>query len=154
MSKETWHSMEALKKMLSPTIRVLRGGKEEDVPSKNLVPGDIMLLEAGDKVSADARLVEIHSLRCDEAPLTGESVPVGKNIKPFSEDVRVSDRKNMAFTGTTVTYGRGKAVVTSTGMNTVGTFALRSPDFIDFFKRTFWANFFRIHATKYINSGG
>lgn len=111
-------AMEALKKMLSPTIRVLRGGKEEDVPSKNLVPGDIMLLEAGDKVSADARLVEIHSLRCDEAPLTGESVPVGKNIKPLSEDVRVSDRKNMTFTGTTVTYGRGKAVVTSTGMNT------------------------------------
>lgn len=111
-------AMEALKKMLSPTIRVLRGGKEEDVPSKNLVPGDIMLLEAGDKVSADARLVEIHSLRCDEAPLTGESVPIGKNIKPLSEDVRVSDRKNMTFTGTTVTYGRGKAVVTSTGMNT------------------------------------
>jgi Ca2+-transporting ATPase len=111
-------ALEALKKMLSPTITALRGGKEEEVPSKELVPGDILLLEAGDKIPADARLVENHSLRCDEAPLTGESVPVGKDIKPLSEDVRVSDRRNMVFTGTIVTYGRGKAVVTSTGMTT------------------------------------
>jgi P-type Ca2+ transporter type 2C len=111
-------ALEALKKMLSPTITALRGGKEEEVPSKELVPGDILLLEAGDKIPADARLVENHSLRCDEAPLTGESVPVGKDIKPLSEDVRVSDRRNMVFTGTIVTYGRGKAAVTSTGMRT------------------------------------
>jgi Ca2+-transporting ATPase len=111
-------ALEALKKMLSPTITALRGGKEEEVPSKELVPGDILLLEAGDKIPADARLVENHSLRCDEAPLTGESVPVGKDIKPLSEEVRVSDRRNMVFTGTIVTYGRGKAVVTSTGMTT------------------------------------
>lgn len=111
-------ALEALKKMLSPTSTVLRGGKEEEVPSKELVPGDILLLEAGDKIPADARLVENHSLRCDEAPLTGESVPVGKDIKPLPEDVRVSDRKNIVFTGTIVTYGRGKGVVTSTGMNT------------------------------------
>jgi len=111
-------ALEALKKMLSPTITVLRGGREEEVPSKELVPGDILLLEAGDKIPADARLIENHSLRCDEAPLTGESVPVGKEIKPLAENVRVSDRRNMAFTGTTVTYGRGKAVVTSTGMDT------------------------------------
>jgi Ca2+-transporting ATPase len=111
-------ALEALKKMLSPTITVLRGGKEEEVPSKELVPGDILLLEAGDRIPADARLIEIHSLKCDEAPLTGESLPVSKDIKPLSEDVRVSDRKNMVFTGTTVSYGRGKAVVTSTGMNT------------------------------------
>jgi Ca2+-transporting ATPase len=111
-------ALEALKKMLSPTITVLRRGKEEEVPSKELVPGDILLLEAGDKIPADARLVENHSLRCDEAPLTGESVPVGKDIKPLSEDVRVSDRRNMVFTGTIVTYGRGKAVVTSIGMTT------------------------------------
>jgi len=111
-------ALEALKKMLSPTITVLRGGREEEIPSKELVPGDLLLLEAGDKIPADARLIENHSLRCDEAPLTGESVPVGKDIKPLPEDVRVSDRKNMIFTGTTVTYGRGKAVVTSTGMNT------------------------------------
>ncbi|OGP94040.1 MAG: ATPase [Deltaproteobacteria bacterium RBG_16_47_11] len=111
-------ALEALKKMLTPTITVLRGGKEEDVPSKDLVPGDILLLEAGDKIPADGRLVETHSLRCDEAPLTGESVPVGKNIKPLPEGLRVNDRKNMVLTGTTVTFGRGKAVVTSTGMNT------------------------------------
>jgi len=111
-------ALEALKKMLSPTITVLRGGKEKEVPSRELVPGDILLLEAGDKIPADARLLEDHSLRCDEAPLTGESVPVGKDIKSVAENVRVSDRKNMVFTGTTVTYGRGKAVVTSTGMNT------------------------------------
>jgi Ca2+-transporting ATPase len=111
-------ALEALKKMLSPTITALRGGKEEEVPSKELVPGDILLLEAGDKIPADARLVENHSLRCDEAPLTGESVPVGKDIKPLPENVRVNDRRNMVFTGTTVTYGRGKAVVTSTGMGT------------------------------------
>src|SRR4030042_1470375 len=111
-------ALEALKKMLSPTITALRGGKEEEVPSKELVPGDLLLLEAGDKIPADARLVENHSLRCDEAPLTGESVPVGKDIKPFPENVRVNDRRNMVFTGTIVTYGRGKAAVTSTGMNT------------------------------------
>jgi Ca2+-transporting ATPase len=111
-------ALEALKKMLSPTITVLRGGKEEEVPSKELVPGDILLLEAGDRIPADARLIENHSLRCDEAPLTGESVPVGKDIKPFPENVRVNDRRNMVFTGTIVTYGRGKAAVTSTGMNT------------------------------------
>ena len=111
-------ALEALKKMLSPTITVLRGGREEEIPSKGLVPGDILLLEAGDKIPTDARLIENHSLRCDEAPLTGESVPVGKDIKPLPENVRVSDRRNMVFTGTTVTYGRGKAVVTSTGMNT------------------------------------
>jgi Ca2+-transporting ATPase len=111
-------ALEALKKMLSPTITALRGGREEEVPSKELVPGDILLLEAGDKVPADARLVENHSLRCDEAPLTGESVPIGKDIKALSEDVRVSDRRNMVFTGTIITYGRGKAVITSTGMAT------------------------------------
>jgi Ca2+-transporting ATPase len=111
-------ALEALKKMLSPTITVLRGGREEEIPSKELVPGDILLLEAGDKIPTDARLIENHSLRCDEAPLTGESVPVGKDIKPLPENVRVNDRRNMVFTGTTVTYGRGKAVVTSTGMST------------------------------------
>ena len=111
-------ALEALKKMLTPTITVLRGGKEEGVPSKDLVPGDILLLEAGDKIPADARLVENHSLRCDEAPLTGESVPVSKDIKPLPEEVRVNDRRNMVLTGTTVTFGRGRAVVTSTGMNT------------------------------------
>jgi Ca2+-transporting ATPase len=111
-------ALEALKKMLSPTITLLRNGKEEEVDTKELVPGDILLLEAGDKIPADARLVENHSLRCDEAPLTGESVPVGKDVKALPGSLRVNDRKNMVLTGTTVTFGRGKAVVTSTGMST------------------------------------
>lgn len=111
-------ALEALKEMLSPTITAIRANREEEVPSKDLVPGDILLLAGGDRIPADARLIEIHSLRCDEAPLTGESVPVGKDLKVLPESTPVSDRKNMAFTGTTVTYGRGKAVVTSTGMKT------------------------------------
>ncbi len=111
-------ALEALKKMLSPTVTVLRGGREEEVPSKELVPGDILLLEAGDRIPADARLIENHSLQCDEAPLTGESVPVAKDAIPLPDDVRLSDRRNIVFTGTTVTYGRGKAVVTATGMAT------------------------------------
>ena len=111
-------ALEALKKMLTPTSTVIRGGTELEIPSKDLVPGDIILLEAGDKIPADARLVEIHSLHCDEAPLTGESMPVSKKPTLLREDAPVGDRKNMVFTGTTVTYGRGKAVVTATGMNT------------------------------------
>ena len=111
-------ALEALKKMLSPTTTVLREGREQEIPSRELVPGDILLLEAGDRIPADARLVESHSLMCDEASLTGESLPVDKETKPLPENVRVSDRKNMVFAGTTVTYGRSKTVVTSTGINT------------------------------------
>jgi Ca2+-transporting ATPase len=111
-------ALEALKKMLSPTITVLREGKEEDVPSKNLVPGDILLLESGDKIPADARLLEARSLDCHEAALTGESLPVRKETSALPRDVPVGDRKNMIFAGTIVTYGRGKAVVTATGMKT------------------------------------
>ena len=111
-------AMEALKKMLSPTITALRAGKEEEILSRELVPGDILLLEAGDKIPADGRLIESHSLRCDEAPLTGESAPVGKNLDVLRENAPVADRTNMIFTGTIVTYGRGKAVVTTTGMKT------------------------------------
>ena len=111
-------SLETLEKMLSPTITVLREGKAEEIPSKELVPGDILLLEAGDRIPADARLVESHSLMCDEASLTGESVPVSKETKPLPDDVPVSDRNNIVFAGTTAAHGRGKAVVTSTGMNT------------------------------------
>jgi len=111
-------ALEALKKMLSPMIRVIRDGHERDVPTKDVVPGDIMLLEAGYKIPADARLIESASLKCDEAPLTGESVPVGKDVKPLPSEVHVSDRRNMVFTGTTVSYGRGKAVITGTGTTT------------------------------------
>ncbi len=112
------HALKALKKMLAPTIRVLRDGAETRIPSREVVPGDIMLLEAGDRMPADARLVEIHSLQCDEAPLTGESFPVAKSLMVMPPDAAVGDRRNVVFTGTTVTYGRGKAIVTSTGANT------------------------------------
>jgi P-type Ca2+ transporter type 2C len=111
-------ALDALKKMLSPTITVLRGGKEEEAPSKELVPGDILIIEAGDKIPADARLIEVHAMRCDEASLTGESLPVGKISSVLSEKTVIADRKNMIFAGTTILYGRGKAVVTATGMNT------------------------------------
>jgi len=111
-------ALEALKKMLSATVRLIRNGKEQDVPSKDLVPGDILLLEAGFKIPADARLIENASLKCDEASLTGESMPVAKDIGRLAAGVRVADRTNMIFTGTNVTYGRGKAVVTSTGSRT------------------------------------
>lgn len=111
-------ALDALKKMLTPTITVLRGGKDLEILAKELVPGDIILLEAGDKIPSDGRLVEIHSLQCDEAPLTGESFPVEKELSVLPVDMAVGDRKNMVFTGTSVTYGRGKAVVTATGVNT------------------------------------
>ena len=75
------NALKALKKMLAPSIRVLREGAEARVPSRELVPGDVMLLEAGDRIPADARLAEIHSLKCDEAPLTGESFPVEKSLQ-------------------------------------------------------------------------
>jgi Ca2+-transporting ATPase len=108
----------ALKKMLAETVTVLRGGREQEVASKEIVPGDIMVLEAGDKVPADARLVEVASMRCDEAPLTGESLPVEKDGGALPGDTTVADRKNMVYTGSIVTYGRGRAAVTATGMNT------------------------------------
>jgi Ca2+-transporting ATPase len=109
-------ALDALKRMLAPTVNVLRDGKEVSIPSRDLVPGDIMLLEAGDRVPADARLVETLALKCDEAPLTGESFPVEKDVHTIAPDAPVGDRRNMVFTGTTVTYGRAKAVVVATGM--------------------------------------
>ena len=111
-------ALDALKNMLTPMITVLRGAQEQEVPSRDLVPGDVLVLEAGDKIPADARLVENRSMQCDEAPLTGESVPVTKDLKVVRSEAPVGDRRNMVFTGTTVTYGRGKAVVTATGMRT------------------------------------
>ena len=78
------NALKALKKMLAPTIRVMRDGAEARIPSREIVPGDVMLLEAGDRLPADARLVEVHSLQCDEAPLTGESFPVEKSLAPIA----------------------------------------------------------------------
>jgi len=112
------NALNALKKMLAPMVRVLRDGIETRIPSRELVPGDVMLLEAGDRIAADARLAEIHSLKCDEAPLTGESFPVEKSLTPPPSGAALGDRRNVVFAGTTVTYGRGKAIVTSHGMAT------------------------------------
>jgi len=111
-------ALEALKKMLSPTITVLRDGKENRLDSSKLVPGDVIVLEAGDKIPADARLFKIANLNVDESSLTGESIPVTKNLDSLSVGTYVADRKNMVYSGTTVTYGRARAFVTSTGMRT------------------------------------
>ena len=111
-------AVEALKKMAAPTAIVLRDGKEIKVQTGELVPGDIILLYTGDKVPADSRLLEVFNLKVDEAPLTGESSPVNKNAAPISAEAPVNDRQNMVFSGTIAVYGRAKAVVTSTGMNT------------------------------------
>jgi Ca2+-transporting ATPase len=111
-------ALEALKRMTAPTATVLRDGKEVELQTRDIVPGDVVLLYTGDKMPADARLIEAINMKTDEAPLTGESTPVSKNVEPLPEETVVSDRRNTVFTGTVVVYGRGKAVVTSTGMNT------------------------------------
>jgi Ca2+-transporting ATPase len=111
-------AMEAMRKLTAPKARLMRNGKEVMVPAKEVVPGDIVLLESGDRVPADCRLMEVVELRTDEAVLTGESTQVDKQIAPVREDAPVADRRNMLFTATHVTYGRGKALVTSTGMQT------------------------------------
>jgi Ca2+-transporting ATPase len=112
-------ALEALKRLAAPTARVLREGKEEEIPAREIVPGDIVLLRTGDKIPADGRIVEAINLKIDEAVLTGESVSVEKTTYPIEEEkVAVGDQKNMGFFGTTVTYGRGRLVVTATGMKT------------------------------------
>jgi Ca2+-transporting ATPase len=110
--------MEAMKKLTAPKARVLREGKEVIIPAREVVPGDILLLEAGDRIPADGRLIEIVDLKTDEAVLTGESTPVEKETSVIDEKTPVADRKNSVFMATHVIYGRGKAVVTATGMNT------------------------------------
>ena len=112
-------AIESLRKMAAPTARVLRDGEERVVPARDLVPGDVVLLRVGDRIPADLRLVETVNLQIDEASLTGESVPVEKDVGALSElDVAVADRHNMAYAGTNVTYGRGRGVVAATGMQT------------------------------------
>jgi P-type Ca2+ transporter type 2C len=112
-------ALEALKKLAAPEATVLRDGHRVSVPASELVPGDIVFLEAGNYIPADVRLLEAVNLRIDEASLTGESVPVEKNAQTrLEEDIPLGDRKNTAFMGTLVNYGRGKGIVVSTGMNT------------------------------------
>ena len=116
-------AIEALQNMTAATCKVLRDGKMVVLPSTELVPGDVVLLEAGDSVPADGRIIESASLQIEEAALTGESVPVYKALAALrlgagQDEIPLGDRKNMCYMGSTVVYGRGKAVIIGTGMNT------------------------------------
>ena len=110
-------SLQSLKKLPSEA-KVLRDGTTVQLPARELVVGDIILLEAGDMIPADGRLIENASLKVDESALTGESLAVEKDLETLSAEVPLGDRTNMVFSGSFVTYGRGKAVITDTGMQT------------------------------------
>jgi P-type Ca2+ transporter type 2C len=112
-------AIDALREMAAPTAHVLRDKQELTIPARDVVPGDIIFLRAGDRVPADARLIESANLRIDEAALTGESLPVEKHIDPLPPGkTAVGDRKNMVYSGTAVSYGRGKGLVVATAMQT------------------------------------
>lgn len=112
-------AIEALRQMAAPTTTALRDGEEVEIAARDLVPGDVILLRAGDKIPADARLIEAVNLQIEEASLTGESVPVEKHAAPLADaELAVGDRRNMAYAGTAATYGRGRAIVVATGMST------------------------------------
>ena len=111
-------AIELLKSLTSPEATVIRNGTEKRIPSTYLVPGDIILLQTGDRIPADARIIEEFNLKVDESSLTGESMPVQKVTGALPADTSEADRKNMVYAGTAVAYGRGKAVITATGMNT------------------------------------
>lgn len=112
-------SLAALMKMSAPRATVIRDGKIQEIPARELVPGDLVVLEAGTNIPADARLVEAVNLRCEEAAMTGESVSVEKTTVPLADaDAGLGDRVNMVFSGTTSVYGRCRAIVTATGMAT------------------------------------
>ncbi len=111
-------AIESLKRLAAPNASVLRDGEEKKVPAREVVPGDVVLLHTGDRVPADARLLEAVNLQAEEAALTGESVPSEKHTKPLEGELPVGDRKNIVHAGTALTYGRGRAVVAATGMQT------------------------------------
>ena len=111
-------ALDSIRNMLSAEARTLRGGETRLIPSEELVPGDVVLLESGDKVPADLRLVEVKNLRTEEAALTGESVPIDKTTNAVSDKATIGDREGMAFSGTLVASGRGTGVVVATGSNT------------------------------------
>ncbi|MFP4092246.1 MAG: cation-translocating P-type ATPase, partial [Cyclobacteriaceae bacterium] len=118
MEMQAQKSMNALKEMDKIEAEVLRDGEEQNIDAEEVVPGDILVLDAGQVVPADARILEVSELQVDESALTGESVPVDKNTDEVEEDASIGDRKNMVFKGTSVTRGKGKALVTATAMNT------------------------------------
>ncbi|MCG3227686.1 MAG: cation-translocating P-type ATPase [Candidatus Heimdallarchaeota archaeon] len=111
-------ALEKLKEYFEQDVLVIREGKEQIIHASDLVPGDIVLLEVGEKIPADCRLFEVNSFKVDEAPLTGESHPITKKLDLVPAKARTHDKKNMIFSGCTCVYGRGKAIVVSTGMNT------------------------------------
>jgi Ca2+-transporting ATPase len=112
-------AMEALQEMAAPLACALRDGSFENIPAHRLVPGDVVRLQTGDRIPADLRLIEAVNLKIDEAPLTGESAPVGKHADPLPDpSLAIADRRNLAYAGTAVTYGRGRGVVVATGMAT------------------------------------
>ena len=111
-------SLDSLKQMSAPTAKVLRDGQIVQIPGREVVPGNVVILEAGDSVCADGRLLECASLKCAESALTGESLPVEKDTDEISGETALGDRKNMFFSGSFVTYGRGRFLVTATGMDT------------------------------------
>jgi len=111
-------AMASLRAMATPTVKVLRDGDAQELPAREVVPGDVVLLEAGARVPADGRLAEAFSLRVDESALTGESAPVDKQIRPVPASAPLAERASMAYSGTSVTAGRGRLVVTATGTAT------------------------------------
>jgi len=111
-------ALEAMKEMTAPRARVIRLGEEVTIPSREVVPGDLIVLDSGDRIPADARLIETIDMSTNEAPLTGESTPVSKMTNALESGLGVGDRKNMVFMGTHTTFGRGKAIITNTGMTT------------------------------------
>jgi Ca2+-transporting ATPase len=111
-------ALDAMKKLTAPKAHVIRDGKDVIIPAREIVPGDILVLESGDQIAADARVLEAVELKTIEAVLTGESTPVNKDVSTVSEETPISERRNTLFTATHVVYGRGKALVTSTGMST------------------------------------
>ena len=111
-------SLDSLRQMSAPTAKVLRDGHIVQIPGREVVPGDVVVLEAGDAVCADGRLLECASLKCAESALTGESLPVEKELGEIDGEVPLGDRKNMVFSGSFATYGRAKFLVTGTGMDT------------------------------------
>lgn len=111
-------SLDALKALSSPHAKVMRGGKKQEILSKEVVPGDVLLLEAGDMVAADGRIMKNYSLQVNESSLTGESTNVDKSDRKIMDEVPLADRINMVYAGSLVTYGRAEVLVTGTGMNT------------------------------------
>jgi Ca2+-transporting ATPase len=111
-------ALQAMKKMMAPKSRLIRDNKEMVIPAKEIVPGDVILLEAGDRVPVDARIIESIDLKTNEAVLTGESTSIEKEIRIYDVETSVSDRRNMVFMATHTVYGRGRAIVIATGMKT------------------------------------